>query len=231
MRQAFSWFIILLISLLPNGAGAWHDETHLAVAKSAGYAKWYNAAGPDITKIKAGDIEQKNHYVNNPPGAEVTTHMVLDQVGRYNDRSDVKGHLYGAIVAAVRAYRTNPAKTKYAEYHLAFCAHYVGDLSQPLHNTAYNDYNKQHHTATDAVIENEVLTNLALIERYPIAIRTEADLAGEIARIANLAMNLGYRLEKEARMLTRQEAYEQISHSASLFQAILVYVGKLPPAD
>ena len=74
MRQTLSWFIIWSICLLPIGAGAWHDETHLAIAKSAGYVKWYNAAGPDVTKIKAGDIEQKNHYVNNPPGPSTRGH-------------------------------------------------------------------------------------------------------------------------------------------------------------
>ena len=33
------------------------------------------------------------------------------------------------------------------------------------------------------------------------------DLAKEIARIANLSLKLGYRLEKQERMLSRQEAY------------------------
>ena len=51
---------------------AWHDETHLAIAKAAGYYKWYNAAGPDIAKIKAGDKEELNHYANNPPKPYVT---------------------------------------------------------------------------------------------------------------------------------------------------------------
>jgi len=31
-------------------------NTHLAVAKVAGLSSWYNAAGPDLTKIKAGNI-------------------------------------------------------------------------------------------------------------------------------------------------------------------------------
>ncbi len=50
------------------------------------------------------------------------------------------------------------------------------------------------------------------------------DLAKEIARIANLSLKLGYRLEKQERMLSRQEAFEQLSHSASLFRAILTFV-------
>ena len=231
MRSLLAWMTIVAISLSTNYGWAWHDETHLAIAKAAGYAKWYNAAGPDITKIKAGDVEQRNHYVNNPPGTKVTARMVLDQAGRYNDKTDKGGHLYGAIIAAVREYRAASKKTKYAEYHLAFCAHYVGDLSQPLHNTAYDDYNKKYHTATDGVIEDEILANLALIERRPIEIRSEADLAQAIARIANQSMALGYQLEREGRMLTRQEAYVQVGYSASLFRGILVYVGKSPSGD
>jgi hypothetical protein len=47
----------------------------------------------------------------------------------------------------------------------------------------------------------------------------------EVARIANLSIALGYKLEDEDRILTKDEAYEQTSHSASLFKAILGYLG------
>lgn len=226
MRRIIPWLLAFSTLMIPAPGRAWHDETHLAIARAAGYEKWYNAAGADITKLKAGNVERRNHYVGNPPGTVVTVRTVLDQADRYNSRFDGKGHLYGAVIASIRAYQSVKQTTKYAEYHLAFCAHYVGDLSQPLHNTRYNDYNQQHHVATDGTIEDEVLYNLPLIEIYPIEIRSEKELAGEIARIANLSLNLGYRLEREGRMLTRQEAYLQISHSTSLFRAILAYVGK-----
>lgn len=223
-RRAFGWLLMLSISALPGSGWSWHDETHLAIARAAGYSKWYNAAGADITKIKAGDVEVKNHYVGNPPETVVSAQMVLDQVVRYNDSHDEKGHLYGAIIAAIREYQLAPRKGKYAQYHLAFCAHYAGDLSQPLHNLHYNDYNQRYHTATDGIIENEVLNNLPLIRIYSITIRSEADLAAQIAKIANLSMKLGGQLEKEGRLMTRQEAYRQISHSASLLKAILEFI-------
>ena len=147
MSKTIDKIAVLAVILLFTGqAWAWHDENHISIAKAAGYEKWFNAAGADITKIKAGDIENKNHYVNSPPGTVVTAEMVLDQVDRYN---------------------------------------------------------------------------LPLIEIYPIEIRSEADLAREIARIANLSLTLEYQWEKEGRMLSRQEAYEQISRSASLFKGIL----------
>jgi hypothetical protein len=223
-KRITAWLILVSLVILPTPSWAWHDETHLAIAKAAGYQKWYNAAGADITKIKAGDTEKKNHYVNNPPGTVVTPAMVLRQAALYNDPSDQKGHLYGAIIASIREYRTTKLTGKYAEYHLAFCAHYVGDLSQPLHNILYDTYNRKYHVATDGIIESEVLSNLPLIKVYPIKIESEADLAREVARIANLSINLGYRLEKENRMLSKQEAYKQISQSASLLHGILKWL-------
>jgi hypothetical protein len=219
--------MIVVFSLnLPVSSLAWHDETHLAIAKVAGYYKWYNAAGPDIAKIKAGAIEQHNHYVNNPPGRVVTPKQVLDQVERYN-QIDETGHLYGAIVASLRNYLAETKKGKYAEYHLAYCAHYVGDLSMPLHNTEYSAFNKKNHSALDGIINEDILDHLDKIKLYPVTIDSEESLVKEIVRIANLSMELGYRLEAENRLLTKDEAFTQISHSASLFKAILEYAEKL----
>ena len=59
----------------------------------------------------------------------VTPEMVLAQVERYNQK-DPTGHLYGAIIASVRDHIEAKKKGRYAEYHMAYCAHYVGDLSR-----------------------------------------------------------------------------------------------------
>jgi hypothetical protein len=72
-----------------------------------------------------------------------------------------------------------------------------------------------------------VLDNLDRIKIHPIKIESEEDLAREVAKIANDAKELGYKLEEENRLLTKEEAYRQISRSASLFRAILDYVSKL----
>ena len=145
----------------------------------------------------------------------------------YNKKTDVMGHLYGAIIASIRDYLEQRHQGKYGEYHLAFCAHYVGDLSQPLHNTWYNAYNRKNHSTTDGIINDEVFDNLDKIGIYPIDIESEEDLAAEIARIANLSIQKGYQIEDEKHRLTREEAYVQIGHSASLFRAILKYVERM----
>lgn len=121
-------FFILFISFPAN---SWFDETHVAIAKVAGYSKWFNAAGADMTKEKMFNREGHNHFVNNQRGTVITPEMVLGQTGKYN-RIDSRGHLYGAIIASVREYLEKKESGKYGEYHLAFFAHYLGALSQPL---------------------------------------------------------------------------------------------------
>lgn len=82
MKKLFAYFLIAILAL-PSLGWAWHDEAHLAIAKVAGYTKWYNSTGADMAKIKAGNVERRNHYVNNPPGTVVTPQMVPEQVSLY----------------------------------------------------------------------------------------------------------------------------------------------------
>ena len=84
-------------------------------------------------------------------------------------------------------------------------------------------FNRKYHKDIDGVVNDETLENLEKLKVYPISINSEEDLAREIARIANQAMALGYKLEDEGRILTKEEAYQQLSHSVSLFRAILEY--------
>lgn len=213
-------------------AYAWHDQTHLAIAQAAGFDRWYSAAAPDVAKSKEQfrPIEEKNHYFNNNAGRKVTAEMVMEQAGRYNVSEDAEGHLYGAIIGSVRDYRALKATGKYADYPLVFCAHYVGDLSMPLHNTVYDAFNRERHSANDGVIERNALNNIGYIQRNMVEIRieNEDDLARAIARVAEASRDLGAVIRKENRDMTQDEAYARIIQSASLFRAILVYAGKNP---
>jgi hypothetical protein len=220
---------VLALLFACSQARAWHDKTHLTIAKVAGLDSWYNAAGPDLAKVKAGNIEAYNHWYNNNAEAQVTVQMVFDQIERYNQRNmllDSEGHLYGAIIASLRAYQKDIRAGKYAKYHLAFCAHYIGDLSQPLHNIPYDDFNKTHHDSTDGIVEKTIfnLPQKVIQHMYVIPLKPESfetDLAQQIARIANLSRKLGYKLRAEKRNLTEEEAYVQLGHSASLLKAVL----------
>jgi len=146
-------FAVFFVISFAGNSYPWHDETHIAIAKATGYKKWYNSTGADMAKLKAGNVERLNHYVNNPRGKVVTPEMIFEQIKKYNNKTDITGHLYGAIIASFRDYLKEKQKGKYGEYHLAFCCHYVGDLSQPLHNTLYNSYNRKNHKTTDGIIK------------------------------------------------------------------------------
>jgi len=210
-------------------AFAWHDKTHLAISQAAGHENWYNTAGPDMAKTKVGNKEGTNHWCNNSSGKKVTEKIVWDQVNCYDDPEDKDGHLYGAIIHSLQHYLNAKAKNKYAGYHLAFCAHYIGDLSMPLHHIPFGEdklNNRDHHTRNDGTVENNVLENVKLIREniYEITIQSEQDLAREIVRIANISRELASKLENEGkRDLKRVEAYEQLYHSASLLKAVLAY--------
>lgn len=234
IRKIVSAVAAAMLSCQPlsQQAFAWHDRTHLSIAEAAGFDLWYSAAAPDVAKSKAQfePIESPNHYFNNNDGRRVTASMVEEQVPRYNCAGDMQGHLYGAIIGSVQAYRDATASGKYALYPLVFTAHYVGDLSQPLHNTRYDDFNRARHSASDGVIDVGVRDSIPVIRSRmePIVIRNDRELAKEIARVAEAARRLGGRLRAENRNMTAGEAMVQVGRSASLFNAILRYVGRLP---
>jgi hypothetical protein len=203
---------------------SWHDQTHVAVGTAAGFKLAYNLAAPDVAKLKAKNIESYNHYCNVSESMIITSDLVRKQIDKYNSPDDSEGHLYGAIVAAVRDYQSEKKRGKYSDYNLVYVGHYIGDLSMPLHNMDYDDYNKKNHTVNDATIENEVNVNINKIIIVPITIRNEEDLINAIVQLANDSKNLAYKLEKENRYMTKEEAYSRISKSASLLKSVLEYV-------
>ena len=205
---------------------AWHDQTHIAVAKAAGYDRWYNAAGADIAKERAGDKERYNHYCDLEDNDTVSVNLPIVQSYLTNNPRDKKGHLYGAIISSIREYRQPTPKTKYKEYSLAYLAHYVGDLSQPLHNYKYDEFNQKHHNTNDGIVEQDFDKLAPIIKKYMVPVHFhrenfERDVSREVARVANLSHSLAMRLRKENRDMTREEAYRQLALSASLLQGIL----------
>ncbi len=218
--------ILLLLNLWPFLLNAWHDETHLAIAKAAGYDKYYNAAAADVAKLKAGDKEGLNHYFDNPKGLVIDVALVKSQIGLYNGTKDQDGHLYGSILASLHDYIAASQQKRYAEYHLAYCFHYIGDLSNPLHNSVYDEFNKTHHQDFDGAVETKALASLQEITNRMIKMvlrpeYLEDDVAREIAMIANKSIALSKKTRLENRNMTEAEAWEQVALSASLCKAIL----------
>jgi hypothetical protein len=245
MTRPIAALALSLSLFLAPPALAWHDATHMAVVRAAGLDDFaYMAVGADMAKEKSGGHEDGNHYRNNPRGTVVTADTVLDQVLDYNCRCGGEGHLYGAIVAAIGQYREKKGGGKYARYPLGFAAHYLGDLSMPLHNVEFNLFNQTYHAANDGVVEGEGSEPMdAKVARITDRIRARmktlppiqlppagADvtrfnlaLAKEIARIANKAILLGYAMQEstpQRTIMTAEEAYGQLAESAALLKGV-----------
>jgi hypothetical protein len=229
MKKIFFGFLViaLFISCF-SPARAWHDRTHIAVGVAAQFDQSYNLAAPDVAKLKLDTVEEYNHWVDNSETTTITKALIKGQIQKYNVGTDREkgGHLYGAIVAAVRAYQDESGAGKFATYHLAYAGHYIGDLSMPLHNIDNNLLDTlPNHYENDHIVENEITANMDKVKLLPITIKNEDDLIHNIAIIATRSKDLGYKLLKEKRNMTKEEAYQQISQSASLFKAVLEYVG------
>jgi hypothetical protein len=227
-----------LFSLCSSPAVAWHDATHMAVARAAGLDDFYYLSiGADMAKEKAGDRERHNHWCNNPEGTVVTAKTILDQVTAY-DTIDREGHLYGAILASLNRFRALRGSGKYANYPLGYAIHYLGDLSMPFHNTVH--VGGEMHAANDGVVEGSDTEGIdRRIARISSEIRKRMEavslprvkeagaekfnqaLAAEIALIANRSMRLGYEmLAKGEETMTEDQAYAQLARSAALLQAV-----------
>jgi len=77
-RKMGAFVLTSVIALfLYSSAYGWYDKTHVAVAQAVGYKRWYNAAGADIAKLKAGSVEGYNHFYNNLEDRDVTPELVL----------------------------------------------------------------------------------------------------------------------------------------------------------
>jgi hypothetical protein len=224
----FGFLVIVLFFSCFSSAMAWHDRTHIAVGIAAQFDQAYNLAAPDVAKLKLDTVEEYNHWVDNSETTTITKALIKGQIQKYNlgTEREKGGHLYGAIVAAVRAYQDESGAGKFATYHLAYAGHYIGDLSMPLHNIDNTLLDTlPNHYENDHIVENEITANMDKIKLFPMTIKNEDDLIQNIALIATKSKDLGYKLLKEERNMTKEEAYQQISQSASLFKAVLEYVG------
>jgi hypothetical protein len=244
MQRHLLPFTLTILLYICSPALAWHDATHMAVVKAAGLDDYaYLAAGADMAKEKSGGHEDVNHYCNNAKGAKVTADMVLGQVRYYNSLGDDKGHLYGAIIAALTQYRERKNKHRFASYPLGYAAHYIGDLSMPLHNTDYNDFNKANHAANDGVVEGgegeatdvkvariaaEIKKRMAGRPAYRLPrakddlVKFNRELAKKIAELANKSIALGYAMQDskpQKRLMSTDDAYGQLAESAALLKA------------
>lgn len=152
------------------------------------------------------------------------------------------GYLLGAIVVnAVRQAKARTEAGKYDEYYYATVAHYIGDLSQLLHMTVYDNFNKQNHLSIDDILTykdvvwdvdgaGKIASELHVDDS--LRFNDESELIDYMLKVANESYDLAQRLRRENKALTRQEALQRASRSATLLRAVLRYCGRdVAPMD
>ncbi len=200
-------------------AQAWFDRTHMAVLEASGapYLPCL-AVAPDVVALKLPRYKL-NHF-SNLVTPSVSSDQILEQVARY-DGDDVRGHLYGAVVAAYRQVLAQRQQGRRAAYAFGFLAHYVGDLSQPLHNSVYDEFNAQQHRLIDGFVDQrQDLVDLIgrRKDAYLPTLGGEQDLLVAIANVANAARAAD--LQLRAGLFTENDCLELLARSAGLLQGI-----------
>jgi hypothetical protein len=201
---------------------SWDKLTHIMIGKFACFILSDSLGFPDDNK-KNDETTRNDHYSNLAKDSTITTLFIKHGLKLFNSDSENYhngGELYSAIIHYVRDY----IRTK-NKINLVFAGHLIGDLSNPLHNIVYDDFNKLHHKYNDDILKNckKWTSKITYKNMY---IYNEADLIRHITNIAKSSQKLGYKLEKKNRDMTCREAKIQISQSISLFRAVLNYVQK-----
>lgn len=247
--------VTILILLFSQYVYAWDCKTHAYIAYKAGIKIPEAACLPDIIRDENPAVLAPLHYHN------ATTETIVTP--QYIDAFSVKettitsngreinillphqaGVLYWKIIDIYKKMKNldrahTDGKLSY-EYYLTAIAHYIGDLSQPLHNFPYSDtpasdgkiyleegkFNKENHIKFDESFSQYRLADPKIEEKVEnsikqIDITSEEDLKKEVAKLANSSISLAKKCFSEKRIPTEEELINQISWSISLLKAII----------
>ena len=244
---------ILIIHLSSPCAFSWSSLTHTFIAEKAGVPNPQYSNFPDLSRNENYSLLLPYHWHDAAPNTIVTSDYI-DQyqitVGEYvrADACESKpikirvpdhaGVLYWKIV---ELYQQMKGKTGWEyDYYLFNVAHYVGDLSQPLHNFPYDNdpasdgkiyseigaWSKEKHRAFDDVLESSFPLDQKTEKIFNTwiavpSIKSLEDLKREISKVANHSIALANRCYSEKRIITKEEALRQIAKSVSLLKAIM----------
>lgn len=244
-------FLALLVYC--GQAWGWSSETHTFIAEEAGLEYPLTACFPDLSKKDNEDLLGPYHWHNAAP-ATVVDAAYIDKFrvtqGPYIKKSapeskaisirvpDPAGVLYWEIIDLYKKLQGKSGWVR--DYYLANLAHYVGDLSMPLHNfphgkdpasdgQVYADvgtWAKDNHAKFDEALDSWLPLKPAKRQQFkalltPVAISSEAQLKAEVAKIANKSITLANKCYSEQRKMTKEEALAQAALSVSLLKAIV----------
>jgi len=249
--------ILILLAFISNTFG-WSSECHIYIAVEAGIKNPEITCFPDLSREENISLLGPFHWHDAVPNTIVTPDYI-DQYqiteGMYVKSGapeskpikikvpDPSGVLYWKII---ELYQKMKGKTGWQyDYYLTNIAHYVGDLSQPLHNFPYASepasdgksypeiglWAKEHHWQFDSVLDSYLPLEGKDKETFqtlitPIEIMSVDDLKREISNIANSSIRLANKCYSEKRIITKDEALRQIAMSVSLLRAIIKSTNK-----
>lgn len=201
---------------------AWYDATHIAVmqASNAPYSSCL-AIAPDVLSIKL-QSEAANHY-SSKNKTQITANDVLEEAGLY-DQIDINGHLYGATIVSATHVYNRLVKNLRPDYYYSFLAHYVGDLSQPLHNSPYDAFNRIYHNRIDGLVNDlPDLTKRIIVHMDKQNITNNTDIVNAVVTLANDARAADRKLRQQG--LLHEDVLKLLGKSASVLYAINIYFG------
>lgn len=220
-------------------AHAWTDQAHMAIARAAGLKSYHNACAPDVTRY----VMNINNYKQTANTAHfydamvpITKDDVYKQLEIIKTHKGMKdGYVLGAIVHSIRAAKEATEKGQFDEYKYDTLAHYIGDMVQPLHMTAYDAYNKKWHLKTDSImdypnakwdVDGAIKLSKELKVDDSLIFRSEEEIIDYLVVLANESYRKAEDLRKADRIINREEALERASRGASLLRAVMRYCGK-----
>ena len=250
--------IILIVLGFFSNAFGWSSETHIYIALEAGTKNPEITCFHDLSREENSSLLGPFHWHDAAPNTSVTPDYIdLYQIteGMYVKSGvpeskpikvkvpDPSGVLCWKIL---ELYQKMKGKTGWQyDYYLTNIAHYVGDLSQPLHNFPYGSepasdgkpypgiglWAKEHHSQFDSVLDSYLPLEGKEKEVFqtmipPVEIMTVDDLKKEISNTANSSIHLANRCYSENRIITNDEALRQIARSVSMLRSIAKNNGK-----
>lgn len=248
--KRLSFVFLILFLFIPSTGLSWSEKAHTFIAAQAGIKNPEFASLPDLIRGDNYDLYAPLHIHFAAPGARITSGSIDNfkiRTMRFTLSSghevklrvpDPAGILYWNIMDVYRKLRKAHG-WKY-QYYLFDFAHFVADLSQPLHNYPWGDHpasdgkvyleigawSKDNHRAFDKALDNFLPPNSKtkeLLEReiQQIEIKSARALKKEVLRIANSALDLANTCYAERRQMTREEGLRQIAMSISVLRAVI----------
>jgi hypothetical protein len=239
--------VFAALATITGNAFAWSCKTHTFIADVAGMKNPEYACIPDAARYDNYNLLGQFHYHNAAPGTKVTAEYIEKfavEKKEYvpKDKPDSKpvsimvpnesGVLYWKIIELYKELKATKYSSTYNWDRMSI-AHFIGDLSQPLHNYPSGDepasdgrvyssvgaWSKASHASFDERFDKLAPRALDIPE---IKIDSENDLRKEVSKIANASIDLANLCYKEqGRMMKDDEVTSQVVSSIALLRAVL----------